>query len=101
MGRGSQAFQLGGQRRTILCPCGHHIQGHPTQLTLKLRLHRKVCDQLGIIVPEYNKQQANANGWGGVAGGKVVAMEASVFNEGVAFGTINVNSAYEEIKKLN
>ena len=33
----------GGQKRTILCPCGYRIIGHPKRLDTITRLHNKVC----------------------------------------------------------
>jgi len=103
MPKGNKSYSFGGQRRTFICPCGFHIQGHPTQLTLKLRLHKKVCEEamkgadnkeLNI---EFNTDKALANGWKGFdakKGGKANAT-ATVFCEGEYVGEIDKDEAIE------
>ena len=67
---GKKSCSMGGQRRTIICACGHTIQGHPTQLETKIRLHKKVCDDYNDIFEAgaFDKVLANKNGWGGCDG---------------------------------
>ena len=43
-------YNQGGQRRTVMNPCGFSISGHPTQINLRLKLHQKKC----VICQEYD-----------------------------------------------
>jgi hypothetical protein len=76
-----KTFNKGGQRRTIDFPCGFKLQGHPNELGLKTKLHKKTCEHCKCVdahtdLPAFNKTHGNANGWDGVrAGVKRVAQE--------------------------
>jgi hypothetical protein len=62
-------YNLGGQRRTTDFPCGFRIQGHPNELGLKTRLHKKTCDRckdVNIEQVPFNKAVGTTNGWSGV-----------------------------------
>jgi hypothetical protein len=67
---GRTSHSMGGQRRTIICACGHTIQGHPTQLDTKIRLHKKFCSDYNddLEAGFFDKNLAYKNGWGGVDG---------------------------------
>ena len=40
---GKKSYSTGGQRRSIILPCGKKIQDKPERIQKKLDLHRKVC----------------------------------------------------------
>ena len=90
----------GGQMRTIYCPCGHNIVGHPTQLKLKQRLHRKVCELASeddIDAQVFNG--LTTNGWKGTGQtGQAPILKPCVRIDGVTYGNLSVD---EIIEKFN
>ena len=63
-----QSFNKGGQMRTIECNCGFSIKGHPTELNLRIRLHKKKCvngDTNSVPLP-FNSALGDINGWKGL-----------------------------------
>ncbi len=97
MPKGTKSMQLGGQRRTVVCGCGYFVQGHPTQINLRLRLHQKVCEyvETDICLPAYNSKQAQRNGWRGCSNGSQHNMTANIFADNEMIGEVEVNTAYE------
>lgn len=45
MGKGQARINYGGQRRTLMLPCGKQMAGHPTEVDKRYKLHIKVCEQ--------------------------------------------------------
>jgi len=79
-----KTFNQGGQRRTVEFPCGFKVQGHPKELNMRVKLHKKTCEHCKCVdahtdLPAFNKTHGNANGWdgvrGGAGGGRMVSQE--------------------------
>jgi len=101
MPKGGKTYSRGGQRRTSICPCGHVIAGHPTQIAIRLRLHGNFCDQMvkDVKIPVFNTELAKTNGWNGISDNKIVTDKTvTVTLEGKVVGIMK-QSVYEAALK--
>ena len=73
-----KTFCYGGQARTIGCPCGFVAKGDVRTANFKMKLHTKVCDLASQLTytKEFNRTNANMNGWKGMRGSEVVKTNA-------------------------
>jgi|688.fasta_scaffold68860_2 hypothetical protein len=62
------SFQKGGQRRTIETGCGWTCRKSPREADALFRMHRRHCELCkgSGDLPEFNRVNGKANGWGGV-----------------------------------
>lgn len=63
MGKGQTRINYGGQRRTLMLPCGKQMAGHPTEVDKRYKLHTRVCDQCratGTELGEWGSAGLNA-----------------------------------------
>jgi len=66
-----KSVNFGGQRRTAELGCGFTIRGHPNEVNKRTEIHMRhcaVCKASNITIPEYNKTNADINGWSGLNG---------------------------------
>ena len=58
----------GGRKRTILSGCGWSCKKTPRECEYLFKLHRKRCDECRGTgdLPEFDRNNARANGWNGV-----------------------------------
>ena len=105
MPKGNTTYAMGGQRRTIMCLCGHGIVGHPTQLRIKIRLHQKVCNRISdeaarAASGSFNGVLADSNGWKGQGNdGKAANTISDIFSGGEYVGQMEKKMAMEALER--
>lgn len=61
----------GGQRRTVVCPCGYRAVGNPDRIDTILRLHSKKCEDGGGMTGYKSKDMPfSGDTWNGIAKSK-------------------------------
>lgn len=69
------AYPAGGQRTTLLLPCGKRARGSPREMGFWFKMHQRVCEkcaECATKLPAFVKEQGNRNGWDGVGGSGVI-----------------------------
>ena len=97
----SKNFNKGGQRRTIECGCGFSISGHPTELNLRIRLHKKKCanGDNNSVPLAFNPTLGNINGWKGLGKKCQAVTEGEKLCEVMNYGSVSYEYKKDYDKK--
>lgn len=97
-------FDRGGQRRTIVAPCGWRRVGHPKEINNIFNMHKRYCKTCfndNTILPEFNKSSGLFNGWDGIRGkDNCKEISTTVFTNGKMIDVITNSTSITQATEI-